>query len=42
MEAADRGTLRACGYPEHDALHVISAVAHQNADSRLLSGLRLT
>jgi uncharacterized protein YciW len=39
MEAADLERLRACGYPEEGALHAISVVAHQNADSRLVMGL---
>lgn len=42
MEPGDLDTLRACGYPEQAVLHVISVVAHQNADSRLVAGLRLT
>jgi hypothetical protein len=39
MEAGDLGGLRAAGYPEDALLHVISVVAHQNADSRLALGL---
>jgi alkylhydroperoxidase family enzyme len=39
MEAADLGRLRASGYREEAVLHVISVVAHQNADSRLVAGL---
>ena len=40
MEADDLARLRACGYSEEALLHVISVVAHQNADSRLVAGLR--
>ena len=40
MEAGDLDTLRAGGYSEQAVLHVISVVAHQNADSRLVIGLR--
>jgi alkylhydroperoxidase family enzyme len=39
MEAADLEGLRAAGYREEAILHVISVVAHQNADSRLVAGL---
>jgi hypothetical protein len=39
MEAGDLGRLRAAGYSEEAVLHVISVVAHQNADSRLVAGL---
>jgi alkylhydroperoxidase family enzyme len=39
MEAGDLGKLRAAGYSEQAVLHVISVVAHQNADSRLAAGL---
>jgi alkylhydroperoxidase family enzyme len=39
MEAADLDRLRALGYSEQAVLHVISVVAHQNADSRLAIGL---
>jgi hypothetical protein len=39
MEAGDLAELRAAGYPEEALLHVISVVAHQNADSRLAIGL---
>ena len=39
MEAADLERLRAAGYCEEAVLHVISVVAHQNADSRLAAGL---
>jgi hypothetical protein len=39
MEAGDMTRLRAAGYPERALLHVISVVAHQNADSRLAAGL---
>ena len=40
MEPADLERLRAAGYSEVAVLHVISVVAHQNADSRLAIGLR--
>jgi alkylhydroperoxidase family enzyme len=40
MVPADLETLRAAGYSEQAVLHVISVVAHQNADSRLVIGLR--
>jgi alkylhydroperoxidase family enzyme len=39
MQAADLEGLRASGYSEVAVLHVISVVAHQNADSRLAIGL---
>lgn len=39
MEAGDLEKLRASGYSEEAVLHVISVVAHQNADSRLAAGL---
>ena len=39
MEAADLAELRAAGYSEEGILHMISVVAHQNADSRLAIGL---
>jgi hypothetical protein len=39
MTAADLDGLRAAGYREEAVLHVISVVAHQNADSRLAAGL---
>lgn len=39
MEAGDLEDLRASGYSEAAILHVISVVAHQNADSRLGLGL---
>jgi hypothetical protein len=39
MEAGDLAELRAAGYSEAALLHVISVVAHQNADSRLAIGL---
>ena len=39
MEAADLEGLRTSGYSEAAVLHVISVVAHQNADSRLVLGL---
>ena len=40
MEAGDLERLRASGYSEEAVLHAISVVAHQNADSRLVAGLR--
>ncbi len=40
MVPADLESLRASGYSEEAVLHVISVVAHQNADSRLVIGLR--
>ena len=40
MEAGDLETLRSSGYSEVAVLHIISVVAHQNADSRLAIGLR--
>jgi uncharacterized protein YciW len=40
MEAGDLERLRAAGYSEEAVLHAISVVAHQNADSRLVAGLR--
>ncbi len=40
MAAGDLERLRASGYSEAAVLHVISVVAHQNADSRLVAGLR--
>jgi alkylhydroperoxidase family enzyme len=39
MEPGDLAGLRASGYSEEAVLHVISVVAHQNADSRLVIGL---
>jgi alkylhydroperoxidase family enzyme len=39
MTEADLEGLRAAGYSEEAVLHVISVVAHQNADSRLAIGL---
>jgi hypothetical protein len=39
MEAGDLTELRAAGYSEEALLHMISVVAHQNADSRLAIGL---
>ena len=39
MTAGDLAQLRAAGYEEKAVLHVISVVAHQNADSRLAIGL---
>jgi hypothetical protein len=40
MEAGDLEQLRDSGYSEQAVLHMISVVAHQNADSRLVAGLR--
>jgi hypothetical protein len=40
MTEGDLKGLRAAGYSELAILHVISVVAHQNADSRLVIGLR--
>jgi len=42
MTAADLEGLRSLGYAEPAILHVISVVAHQNADSRLVLGLDAT
>jgi len=39
MGEADIESLRALGYSDQAALHVISVVAHQNADSRLALGI---
>jgi hypothetical protein len=39
MQPSDLEALRAAGYSEVAVLHVISVVAHQNADSRLTIGL---
>lgn len=39
MGPADLDRLRSLGYSEPGVLHVISVVAHQNADSRLAIGL---
>jgi uncharacterized protein YciW len=39
MKPEDLERLRTSGYPEEAVLHVISVVAHQNADSRLAIGL---
>jgi alkylhydroperoxidase family enzyme len=39
MTETDLESLRALGYSEVAILHVISVVAHQNADSRLVAGL---
>jgi uncharacterized protein YciW len=39
MQPADLDGLREAGYREPAVLHVISVVAHQNADSRLAAGL---
>ena len=40
MVAADLERLRSLGYSEPAILHMISVIAHQNADSRLALGLR--
>jgi len=40
MQAGDLQALRASGYSDEAVLHAISVVAHQNADSRLVTGLR--
>jgi alkylhydroperoxidase family enzyme len=42
MGAGDLERLRSLGYSEAAVLHVISVVAHQNADSRLALGLAAT
>jgi alkylhydroperoxidase family enzyme len=42
MEEGDLERLRSLGYSEEAVLHVISVVAHQNADSRLVLGLGAT
>ena len=42
MGKEDLERLRSLGYSEQAVLHVISVVAHQNADSRLALGLRAT
>jgi len=39
MEAGDLQRLRSSGYSEVAILHIVSVVAHQNADSRLAAGL---
>jgi hypothetical protein len=39
MGEGDLERLRSLGYSEEAVLHVISVVAHQNADSRLALGL---
>ena len=39
MGPGDLESLRSAGYSEQAVLHVISVVAHQNADSRLVTGL---
>lgn len=41
MQPADLEELRAAGYSEVSLLHIISAVAHQNAASRLSRGLAI-
>jgi alkylhydroperoxidase family enzyme len=40
MTATDLERLRSVGYSDEALLHIISVVAHQNADSRLTAGLR--
>ncbi|MDQ2812716.1 MAG: hypothetical protein M3Z75_12820 [Actinomycetota bacterium] len=40
MVGEDLERLRSAGYSEAAVLHAISVVAHQNADSRLVTGLR--
>jgi alkylhydroperoxidase family enzyme len=40
MVADDLANLRRAGYTEEAVLHIISVVAHQNADSRLAAGLK--
>ncbi|MGH3205861.1 MAG: hypothetical protein ACRDP5_27980, partial [Streptosporangiaceae bacterium] len=42
MGPEDLESLRSLGYSERAVLHVISVVAHQNADSRLVLGLGAT
>ena len=42
MGKEDLERLRSLGYSEEAVLHVISVVAHQNADSRLVLGLGAT
>jgi alkylhydroperoxidase family enzyme len=42
MGEADLDRLRSLGYSDEAVLHVISVVAHQNADSRLVLGLGAT
>jgi hypothetical protein len=42
MGEGDLKRLRSLGYSEEAVLHVISVVAHQNADSRLVLGLGAT
>ena len=42
MGKGDVERLRSLGYSEEAVLHVISVVAHQNADSRLVLGLGAT
>jgi alkylhydroperoxidase family enzyme len=41
MTATDLERLRSVGYSDEALLHIISVVAHQNADSRLAAGLRV-
>ncbi|HLK00510.1 MAG TPA: hypothetical protein VKU39_11460 [Streptosporangiaceae bacterium] len=40
MTQGDLHALRAAGYAEHAILYAIAVIAHQNADSRLVAGLR--
>lgn len=40
MAENDLDALRKAGYEERALLHIIAIVAHQNADSRLVAGLR--
>jgi alkylhydroperoxidase family enzyme len=40
MTDTDLERLRAVGYSDESLLHIISVVAHQNADSRLAAGIR--
>lgn len=40
MEAPDLELMRGSGYSDEALLHAICVVAHQNADSRLVAGLR--
>ena len=41
MTVADLERLRVVGYSDEALLHIISVVAHQNADSRFAAGLRV-
>lgn len=40
LTQSDLDALRKAGYEEQALLHIIAVVAHQNADSRLVAGLR--